>query len=150
VDPVVGPPLREEDDMTLKLIYPALAQILWSFVVLVIMFRRRKRAFANREVGLADIAVSTERYPDTARLAAANFSNQFETPVLFFALILIAIHVGATGYVMAMLAWAYVATRIVHTLVHTGTNSLKQRALVFAAGIACLFFMWVGIVIAVL
>ncbi|HEV2509729.1 MAPEG family protein [Bosea sp. (in: a-proteobacteria)] len=136
--------------MTLKLIYPALAQILWSFVVLVIMFRRRKRAFANREVGLADIAVSTERYPDTARLAAANFSNQFETPVLFFALILIAIHVGATGYVMAMLAWAYVATRIVHTLVHTGTNSLKQRALVFAAGIACLFFMWVGIVIAVL
>ncbi|CAD5258806.1 conserved membrane hypothetical protein [Bosea sp. 62] len=136
--------------MTLKLIYPALAQILWSFVVLVIMFRRRKRAFANREVGLADIAVSTERYPDTARLAAANFSNQFETPVLFFALILIAIHVGATGYVMAALAWAYVATRVVHTLVHTGTNSLKQRAIVFAAGIACLFFMWIGIVIAVL
>ncbi|MEI5663628.1 MAPEG family protein [Bosea sp. CCNWYY174] len=136
--------------MTLKLIYPALAQIFWSFVVLVIMFQRRKRAFANREVGLADIAVSTERYPDSARLAAANFSNQFETPVLFFALILIAIHVGATGYVMAALAWAYVATRVVHTLVHTGTNSLKQRALIFAAGIACLFFMWVGIVVAVL
>lgn len=136
--------------MTLKLIYPALAQIFWSFVVLVIMFRRRKRAFANREVGLADIAVSTERYPDSARLAAANFSNQFETPVLFFALILIAIHVGATGYVMAALAWVYVATRIVHTLVHTGTNSLKQRAIVFAAGIACLFFMWIGIVIAIL
>ena len=146
----MGPPLREEDDMTLKLIYPALAQILWSFVVLVIIFRRRKQAFANREVGLADIAVSTERYPDSARLAAANFSNQFETPVLFFALILIAIHVGATGYVMAALAWAYVATRVVHTLVHTGTNSLKQRALIFAVGIACLFFMWVCIMIAVL
>lgn len=136
--------------MTLKLIYPALAQILWSFVVLVIMFLRRQKAFANREVRLADIAISTERYPDSARLAAANFSNQFETPVLFFALTLIAIHVGATGYVMAALAWAYVATRVVHTLVHTGTNSLKQRALIFAAGIACLFLMWVGIVIAVL
>jgi hypothetical protein len=135
--------------MTLKLIYPALAQILWSFVVLVIMFRRRKQAFANREVKLADIAVSTERYPDTARLAAANFSNQFETPVLFFALILIAIHVGATGYVMAALAWAYVMTRIAHTLIHTGSNSLAQRAIVFAAGIACLFLMWIGIVIAI-
>lgn len=135
--------------MTLKLIYPALAQIFWSFVVLVIMFRRRKKAFASREIGLADVAISTERYPDSARLAAANFSNQFETPVLFFALILIAIHVGATGYVMAVLAWAYVATRVAHTLVHTGTNSLKQRALIFAAGIACLFFMWVGIMVAV-
>jgi hypothetical protein len=136
--------------MTLKLIYPALAQILWTFIVLVIMFLRRRKAFANREVGLTDVAVSTERYPDSARLAAANFANQFETPVLFFALILIAIHVGATGYVMAALAWAYVATRILHTLVHTGSNRLQRRALVFAVGFACLFFMWVGIVIAVL
>lgn len=133
--------------MTLKLIYPALAQILWSFVVLVIMFLRRKKAFADRTVRLADVAVSTERYPDAARLAAANFSNQFETPLLFFALILIAIHVGATGHVMAALAWAYVATRVAHTLVHTGSNSLQRRALIFALGVACLFLMWVGVVI---
>ncbi|WP_332696661.1 MAPEG family protein [Bosea sp. (in: a-proteobacteria)] len=136
--------------MTLKLIYPALAQILWTFVVLTITFLRRKKAFAAREVSLADVAVSNERYPEPARLAAANFSNQFETPVLFFALVLIAIHVGATGYVMAALAWAFVATRVVHTLIHTGTNRLQQRALVFAAGAACLFLMWVGIVVSIL
>lgn len=136
--------------MTLKLIYPALAQILWTFVVLTITFLRRKKAFANREVRMADVAVSTERYPEPARLAAANFSNQFETPVLFFALVLIAIHVGATGYVMAALAWAFVATRVVHTLIHTGGNDLRQRALVFAAGVACLFLMWTGIVVTIL
>ncbi len=136
--------------MTLKLIYPALAQVFWTFVVLAIMFLRRKKAFDNREVGMTDVAVSTERYPEPARLAAANFSNQFETPVLFFALVLIAIHVGATGYVMAALAWAFVATRIVHTLIHTGSNDLRQRALVYAVGVACLFLMWIGIVIAIL
>ena len=136
--------------MTLKLIYPALIQILWTFVVLTIMFLRRKKAFDNREVGMADVAVSTERYPEPARLAAANFSNQFETPVLFFALVLVAIHVGATGYVMAALAWAFVATRIVHTLIHIGRNDVRQRALVFAVGVACLFLMWIGIVIAIL
>lgn len=136
--------------MTLKLIYPALAQIFWTFVVLVIMFLRRKKAFDNREVGMADVAVSTERYPEPARLAAANFSNQFETPVLFFALVLIATHVGATGYAMAALAWAFVATRIVHTLIHTGGNDLRRRALVFAAGVACLFLMWIGVVVAIL
>jgi len=136
--------------MTLKLIYPALAQVFWTFVVLVIVFLRRKKAFDNREVGVADVAVSTERYPEPARLAAANFSNQFETPVLFFALVLIAIHVGATAYVMAVLAWAFVATRVVHTLIHTGSNDLRQRALVYAVGVACLFLMWTGIVIAIL
>jgi hypothetical protein len=136
--------------MTLKLIYPVLAQILWTFVVLTVTFLRRKKAFANREVRVVDVAVSTERYPEPARLAAANFSNQFETPVLFFALVLIAIHVGATGYVMATLAWAFVATRVVHTLIHTGSNDLRQRALVFAAGVACLFLMWIGIVVSIL
>lgn len=136
--------------MTLKLIYPALAQILWSFVVLVVMFLRRRAAFASGEVRRADVSVSTERYPEPARLAAANFSNQFETPVLFFALVLIAIHVGATGYVMAALAWVYVASRVLHTLVHIGSNRLQQRALVFTVGIVSLFLMWVGIVVAIL
>ena len=61
--------------MTLKLIYPALAQVFWTFVVLVIVFLRRKKAFDNREVGVADVAVSTERYPEPARLAAAEIEH---------------------------------------------------------------------------
>lgn len=132
--------------MTIKLIYPALAQILWTFVVLVIMFLRRREALAGKQVRMADVAVSTEAYPERARLAAANFTNQFETPVLFFALIMLAMEVGASGYIMTGLAWAFVATRIAHTLVHTGSNRLQTRALVFAAGLACLFAMWVGVV----
>ena len=50
---------------------------------------------------------------------------------------------------MAVLAWAYVATRIIHTLIHTGSNRMARRAIVFAAGVACLFFMWIGVVISV-
>jgi len=135
---------------TLKLIYPALALILWAFIVLVIVFFRRRSAFSSRAVTLSDVAVSTERYPEPARLAAANFSNQFETPVLFYALVLIATHVNATGYVMAALAWIYVATRVVHTLIHVGPNNLTMRAGVFAIGVLCLFLMWIGIVVTVL
>jgi hypothetical protein len=136
--------------MTIKLIYPALAQILWTFVVLCIMFQRRRRAFICKQVSLADVAVSNERYPEGARLAAANYANQYESPVLFFALIMLALEVGATGYVMTLLAWIFVATRIVHTLIHVGSNGLKARAGVFALGMLCLFGMWVGVILAVL
>jgi hypothetical protein len=136
--------------MTLKLIYPALAQILWTFVVLLITFQRRQTAFANKQVRFSDVAVSNERYPEPARLAAANFANQFETPVLFYALIMLAMAVNATGYVMAALAWGFVATRIVHTLIHVGSNDLRLRASVFAVGVVLLFCMWVGIVVTVL
>lgn len=136
--------------MSLKLVYPSLALILWIFVVLVIVFLRRKTAFASKQVRLADVAVSTEAYPQPARLAAANFANQFETPVIFFALIMLAMEVGATSYIMAGLAWAYVATRIAHTLVHVGSNDVKVRATIFAVGVAVLFGMWIGVVLAVL
>lgn len=136
--------------MTLKLVYPSLALILWIFVVLAIVFLRRKAAFAGKQVRMADVAVTTDAYPEAARLAANNFSNQFETPVIFFALIMLAMEVGAASYIMAGLAWAYVATRVAHTLVHTGSNNLRLRAGIFAVGVAVLFCMWVGVVLAVL
>lgn len=135
--------------MTLKLIYPALAQIFWTFVVLGITFVRRRRALVGKEVRMADVAVSTERYPQDARLAAANFSNQFETPVLFFALIMIAMEVGATGFLMTLLAWAFVATRVAHTLIHTGSNDLRLRASVFGVGVLVLLVMWILVVVSI-
>lgn len=140
-------PQLRETDMALKLVYPTLAMIFWIFVVGVIMFWRRKAAFQSKAVRFSDVAISNERYPEDARRAAANFSNQFETPVIFFALIMLALEVGATSYIMAILAWAYVATRIAHTLVHVGSNDLRVRAPVFAVGVLILFLMFVGVLL---
>ena len=136
--------------MTLKLVYPSLALILWIFIVLVIVFLRRKTALSSKQVRMADVALSTDAYPEQARLAANNFSNQFETPVIFFALIMLAMEVGATSYIMAVLAWLYVASRVVHTLIHVGSNDLRLRAPAFGLGVVVLFCMWVGVVLAVL
>jgi hypothetical protein len=131
--------------MTIKLIYPALAQILWIFIVLGIVCVRRRRAFLDKTVRPADVAVSTERYPEPARLAAANYANQFEAPVLFFALIMVAMEVGAVGTLMAVLAWLFVLSRVVHTVIHVGSNRLPLRAIAFGFGVACLICMWIGI-----
>jgi hypothetical protein len=135
--------------MTLKLLYPALAQIFWTFVVLGIVFVRRRRALVSKEARMADVAASPDAYPQDAKLAAANYSNQFETPVLFFALIMIAMEVGATGFLMTLLAWTFVATRVVHTLIHTGSNALKPRSGVFALGLLVLLVMWILVVVTI-
>jgi hypothetical protein len=132
----------------MKLIYPALFQIFWTMVVLVIMFRARQQAF-REGIRLKDIAVTSEAWPQKARLAQNNFANQFETPVLFYALVMFAIQTGATGWIMQGLAWAYVASRVVHTLIHTGENNVKRRALVFMVGLGALLAMLVGVVAAV-
>jgi len=136
--------------MTLKLIYPTLALIFWIFVVGVILAVRRKNAFASGAVRPDEVSVSTERYPVPARLAAANFTNQFESPVIFFAVVMVAMETGATGYAMALLAWLYVATRVVHTLIHIGPNKLPLRGAVYGIGVIALFCMWLGVLISVL
>lgn len=136
--------------MTLKLIYPTLAMIFWIFVVGVILAWRRKAAFTSGAVRPDEVSVSTERYPVPARLAAANFTNQFESPVIFFAVVMVAMETGATGYAMALLAWLYVATRVVHTLIHVGPNNLPLRGAVYGIGCIALFCMWLGVLMSVL
>lgn len=134
----------------LSLIWPVLAQVALTFVILFVMGYFRRQALQAREVKLKDIALSSDAWPGKARQAANNFSNQFETPVLFYVLAIMAIHVGATGWLMTGLAWLFVATRVAHAYVHIGSNDLRLRPLAFLVGCVALIGMLVGVLIAAL
>jgi hypothetical protein len=134
----------------LSLIWPVLAQVALTLVILCVMGYHRRRALQAREVRLKDIALSSDAWPPKARQAANNFSNQFETPVLFYVLAIMAIHVGAAGWLMTSLAWLYVATRIIHAFVHIGSNDLRLRPLAFLIGCLALLGMLVGVLVAAL
>lgn len=133
--------------MTLNLVYPALALIFWIFVIGLVLMKRRRDAFISGAVKPDQVNVSTEAYPVPARLASANFSNQFESPVIFFALIMLALEVKATSHLITILAWLYVASRVVHSLIHLGPNKLPVRGAVYGVGFLALFGMWLGIVL---
>lgn len=135
--------------MTVNLVYPALALIFWIFIVGLILIKRRRDALLSRAVRPEQVNVSTEAYPIPARLASANFSNQFESPVIFFALIMLAMEVKATSHLMTLLAWLYVASRIVHTLIHIGPNKLPLRGAIYGVGMVALLGLWLGVVLTV-
>lgn len=134
----------------LSLVWPLLAQVALTIAVLFVMGYYRRTALYNREVRMRDIALSGDTWPTKAKQAANNFSNQFETPVLFYVLGIMAIHVGATGWLMTTLAWAYVASRIAHAFIHIGSNDLRFRSSIFFAGCLILIAMLVGVLIAAL
>jgi hypothetical protein len=74
--------------------------------------------------------------------AADNFRNLFETPVLFYALVAVAI---ASNYAPAWLlmgAWAYVALRVVHSVIHCTYNRVMPRFAAFGAGFVLLVILW--------
>lgn len=75
-------------------------------------------------------------------LAADNFRNLFEVPVLFYVLcIAIAVNGGSTpGLVRA--AWLFVGLRALHSLIHVTYNRVVHRFIVYAASTLLLFGMW--------
>ena len=134
----------------LALVYPVLAVVLWTFVMMFWTLQARMSALKARRVRVADIALSGAGWPDDVRKISNNMHNQFQTPILFYVLCGIATYLAATTFLMVLLAWIYVATRIVHTAVHITSNRVQQRFMVFAVGVAVLIVMWVLIVIRLL
>jgi hypothetical protein len=129
----------------LAFVYPVMAQILWSLILVVWTGRARAAALRARKVRFAEIALDGNAYPDDVRKISNNMQNQFETPILFYVLCGVATFVGATGLLMVLLAWAYFATRVAHTAIHTTNNRVPRRFYSFLAGVIILFAMWIGI-----
>jgi len=81
--------------------------------------------------------------------AADNFKNLFETPVLFYSLVGVAI---ATNQLSAWLiygVWSYVLLRIIHSVIHCTYNKVMQRFAAFGAGFMLLIVMWAYLAFAV-
>jgi len=77
----------------------------------------------------------------TARIAA-NLSNQFEAPVLFHLLVLTVWMTASVSPAYVVLAWIFVAGRLLHTGVQTLSANVLARGLVFSINFMALCAMW--------
>ena len=131
------------------ILLPLLAMVGLVFVVWITMFVRRVGEMRRRRIDVEQLATSAEitRLLDDRR-AADNFRNLFELPVLFFAGVLAAVATGAVDAVLVGLAWAFVALRAVHSLVHCTYNRVMHRFLAYLASAIVLLAMWVRLALA--
>ncbi len=127
--------------MVIAILYPVFAQIILTFVLLLAMGWARRKALLTQEVRPADIALDASRWPEGARKYANCYSNQFELPVIFYVLCLIALLTAKADLLMVVLAWAFVAARIAHALMHTGPNVVSVRGGIFGIGMLILVIM---------
>ena len=90
----------------------------------------------DRQRGNPDLAMGRVAWPDDAAKRAANYRNQFELPVLFYAVVAFALITKGADTLMIVLAWLFVLTRIVHAAIHIGPNKVRWRSPAFALGFA--------------
>ncbi|GEP06054.1 MAPEG family protein [Methylobacterium oxalidis] len=121
---------------------PVFVQVLLVFALMMVMGRRRFAEIGAGRVRIGDIALGERNWPPRVQAAANAFSNQFEIPVLFFALVPLALYTRKADLIFVVMAWIFVLSRLVHAGIFVTSNHVPARFRAYMAGVAVLGLMW--------
>lgn len=122
---------------------PVFIQVALTFALLVWMGRSRVALTKAGEVEMKDIALGERRWPPKVQQIINAYHNQFELPVLFYAIVALALITRKADLLFVVLSWLFVATRLVHAYIHTTSNRVSRRFQAFLAGVLILVLMWI-------
>ena len=120
----------------MTMLTPVLALVIWTLIVWCWMYA--KRLPAMRQAGIRpDDALhpgSLDKLPKPARVLGDNYNHLHEQPTIFYALCVYSFLVGVGDALNIWLAWGYVATRVLHSLVQIVVQKVMPRFFLFTAG----------------
>ena len=126
-----------------EVLLPVFAHVLLVFILLFWMGKERRGALVSREVQMKNVALDEPNWPKKATQLGNCLKNQFEFPVLFYALIALALPLRQTDLMLVLLSWVFVVTRYLHAGIFVTSNDMKTRSLAFFAGVLVLLAMWI-------
>ncbi|MCP1766827.1 MAPEG family protein [Bradyrhizobium japonicum] len=106
---------------------PVFVQVGLTFALLIGMGLARRRSLVSGETKSRDIAPG----------------DQFELPVLFYALIALALPLRHADLFIVLMSWVFVVTRFAHAGVFVSSNDLGRRSTIWLAGVLVLLAMWI-------
>ena len=125
------------------LVLPLLGHVLLTLVVGLLTLRARIAAGKARKVRMQDIALNSSAWPEAARKLGNNFDNQFQVPMLAYAAVGLYIATGLADNVAVVLAFIFLAARVLHSIEHTGANRVLRRLAVFLVSFAAVVALWI-------
>ncbi|MBB6123046.1 MAPEG family protein [Sphingobium subterraneum] len=123
-------------NLSANLLVPAIALVLWSLTMLiwmvVVRFPAMKAANINLAKAIGGRGQDLEKLlPPAANWPAHNYAHLMEQPTIFYPTILVLAVLGQGSTLNLVLAWAYVAIRIVHSVWQVKVNAVPVRARLF-------------------
>jgi hypothetical protein len=120
--------------MPSPILAPVIALVLWSFVMWAWLYATRIPAMVRLKIAYDPRRPSSEfeaAVPPEVRWKADNYNHLMEQPTIFYATALTLALLGLGAGLNAWLAWAYVALRVVHSLVQATVNVVLLRFSIF-------------------
>jgi len=123
---------------------PVVALLAWTALVTIWMMIARGIAFRRAGIVIKDLPAGT-RGPDLEprieprlQWSVHNYNHLFEQPTAFYAVCICLALMGFGTGINVWLAWAYVALRVLHSLVQMTVNVVLYRATLWALSALCL------------
>jgi hypothetical protein len=124
------------------LLAPLFVQVALTFVLMFWMAQARTSALRRGETHIRDTALGQPNWPTRVQQISNCYHNQFQLPVLFYVLTILAYDLKKADYAFVIMAWVFVISRIVHAYIHVTSNRVPRRFLAFAVGALVLLMMW--------
>ncbi len=115
---------------------PVVVLAAWTMVMWLWMYATRIPAMSKAKVDPDALANDPEltldrALPPSVQWKAHNYNHLHEAPTVFYAIAIVLAILGEGDGLNAQIAWAYVAVRVVHSLVHAIWNKVVVRFALF-------------------
>jgi hypothetical protein len=129
---------------------PVFIQVALTFVLMFWMGAVRTRSIQRGQVKVESISLGRPAWTEQGTKLGNAFRNQFELPVLFYVLVVLAIVSRKADLAFVIMSWLFVVLRILHAAIHTGDNDVPRRFYAYLAGALVLLVMWIIFAVRVL
>ncbi|MEX2035574.1 MAG: MAPEG family protein [Xanthobacteraceae bacterium] len=124
------------------ILLPLFVQVALTFVLGFWLAGLRAPAVRRGEVRPRDVALREPNWPKPTLQVGNAYQNQFEAPVLYYLLTVLAVVTKQADVLFVVLSWVFVLSRVVHAYVHVTDNHLGRRGALFGIGAIVLAIMW--------
>lgn len=117
---------------------PLLAHALLVFALYIKLGTEKSKAVKLGHVDSKAAALNPKAWPESVLKISNNIDNQFQTPVIFYALTFAFFLTDAINIAVLGVFSLYVLSRFVHAYIHTSSNYVPNRFKAFLFGILLL------------
>ena len=132
------------------ILLPLFVEVILTFALLFWLAPLRAGDFRSGLVREEDIGLRQPNWSKPALQVQYSFSNQFELPVLFYVLTILAYITHHAGFLFVVLAWVFVIFRLLQAYVHVTNNKVRLRGMFFGISALALAIMWIVFIIQIL
>ncbi len=126
-----------------EVLLPLFLEVILTFLLLFWLAPLRASDFSAGVARPENVALREPNWSKRSLQVAYSYSNQFELPVLFYVLTILAWVTRHADLIFVVLAWVFVIFRYLQAFVHVTSNQVRLRGAFFGVSALVLAVMWV-------